>query len=292
MSTDLLLPIKHGTPFLKWPGGKRWVAGELSALIREHLTGTYFEPFLGGAAVFFALKPRSAVLSDINTDLINVYRVVKRAPRLVANQLRQYPVNEAAYLEMRASSPISSLDRAVRFLYLNRTAFGGIYRLNREGRFNVPFGGGDRTPELLWKTDALTVASRYLRKAKLDKGDFESFLSQAGLGDVVYCDPTYTVAHDSNGFVRYNEKNFSWSDQERLARIGCAASRRGAVVIISNANHDTVRELYPANSIRTIERMSSVCPNIEKRRVVTECLIVLRKDSSSQARTDAVKAAR
>jgi len=106
--------------------------------------------------------------------------------------------------------------KAVKFLYLNRTAFAGMYRLNKKGKFNVPFNGGERGTSCLCETPILFDASRSLRHVKLLEADFERVIREAGAGDVVYCDPTYTVAHSNNGFIRYNENNFSWRDQERL----------------------------------------------------------------------------
>lgn len=262
-------------PFIKWPGGKRWAASQIAELIAVSLSGTYFEPFLGGGAVFFHLRPLKAVLADVNEDLIATYRTVRRDRSAVIGRLRRYRVTEEDYYRMRERSPTDPVARAARFLYLNRTAFGGVYRLNLEGRFNVPYGGGERTPAILWQTDILAHAARALRKAQLKVSDFESILNQARTGDVAYCDPTYTVAHDNNGFVRYNERNFSWSDQKRLAAAAAAATRRGATVIISNAHHASIRELYPAAQFITLTRISRITPKASHRRPVDELLIAL-----------------
>jgi DNA adenine methylase len=247
-------------------------------MIRARLTGTYYEPFLGGGSVFFALNPRRAVLSDINTDLINTYEAVRDRAGDLIRRIKRLKVNESVFRRMRDGDPKDPLERAVRFLYLNRTAFGGIYRVNLEGKFNVPFGGGDRTPEVLWRKHLLASAADRLKTARLLKGDFEKIIRRAGRGDVVYCDPTYTVAHDNNGFVRYNEKNFSWSDQIRLAECARSACDRGAYVLVSNACHPTVRDLYPRATITVQRRSSRVSTNVEKRRAVRELLIQLKPD--------------
>jgi DNA adenine methylase len=183
---------------------------------------------------------------------------------------------------MRESKPTRPTTRAARFLYLNRTAFGGIYRVNLRGQFNVPFGGGERTPALLWKTDALQLASKTLRSARLKVSDFESIIDAAGSGDVVYCDPTYTVAHDNNGFVRYNERNFTWEDQIRLAKAAFRAAKRGSTVLVSNANHDSVRELYRGAHIEVLNRISTVTPLPAKRRPVEELLICINPVDQSR----------
>jgi DNA adenine methylase len=262
-------------PFLKWPGGKRWAGHRITDLIRERLTGTYYEPFLGGGAVFFELRPPRAVLSDINPELVNTYRLVRDSVEEIISRLKKLPVNKQTYNRLREVEPDEPILRAVRFLYLNRTAFGGIYRLNLNGKFNVPYGGGERTPAVLWERTLLKNASEALASAELRETDFELVIDLAKKGDVVYCDPTYTVAHDCNGFVRYNERNFSWADQIRLADAARRARQRGAVVIISNANHRTIRRLYPEASFNVLQRLSLVSPDVTKRRSVQELLVRL-----------------
>ena len=262
-------------PFLKWPGGKRWAGGRITDMIRGCLTGTYYEPFLGGGAVFFELRPRKAVLSDINPELVNTYCVVRDSVEEIISRLKKLPVNKQTYNSLRSAELNEPISRAVRFLYLNRTAFGGIYRLNLNGKFNVPYGGGERTPAALWERALLKNASEALTSAEVRETDFELVINLAKRGDVVYCDPTYTVAHDCNGFVRYNERNFSWSDQVRLADVTHRARERGAVVIISNANHRTIRKLYPNAHFNVLQRRSFVSTDVTKRRAVQELLVRL-----------------
>lgn len=262
-------------PFLKWPGGKRWLIPRLRQLLEGRTFARYHEPFLGGGAVFFGLMPQNAVLSDINEDLINTYLQVKMHADELARRLQALTVDKDTYITVRATRPMDSFERAVRFLYLNRTAFAGMYRLNREGHFNVPFGGGQRTPEPLWRDGLLTAAAEALARASIRQCDFEETISQAEEGDLVYCDPTYTVTHNNNGFVRYNERNFSWKDQVRLARTCRDAARRGAYVLVSNAVHDDVSNLYSGVSPIVLGRRSLICPNSEKRRDIEECLFIV-----------------
>jgi len=261
-------------PFLKWPGGKRWLTRYLPDLLKGRTYTTYFEPFLGGGALFFALEPPRAVLSDINGDLINTYIQVRHRPHQLVRRLKALPVNNTTYDRFRNLSPKRQVDRAVRFLYLNRTAFAGMYRLNQKGSFNVPFGGGQRTPEPLWNEDLLVNASKALKGAELRSIDFEQLLTEAGAGDFVYCDPTYTVAHNNNGFVRYNERNFSWDDQKRLADTCRRLAGDGATVLVSNADHDDVVRLYRGSRVYRLDRMSVLCPDSEKRRPTTELLLL------------------
>ena len=263
-------------PFLKWPGGKRWAASHIAAKVLERLKNRYIEPFLGGGAVFFHLRPTArCVLSDINADLINVYRIVRDYPEEIIEQLTCLRVSKSFYYRLRGAEPTDPMSRAARFLYLNRTAFGGMYRVNVDGEFNVPYGGGERTPAILWETSILRDAAAALKGVALVKSDFEAVLDSAAAGDVAYCDPTYTVTHDQNGFIRYNERNFSWSDQERLAKAAFCAARRGAGVIVSNAHHREVRKLYRNARFETLARHSALSPEPSKRRVVKEYLIAL-----------------
>ena len=263
-------------PFLRWPGGKRWLASTLSEIVKGLGFGSYYEPFLGGAAIFFAVEPQRAVLSDMNRDLVNTYRQVKADPDRLIALLKLLPVDPVSYLAIRKDCGLSGAEAAARFLYLNRTAFAGIYRVNRKGEFNVPFGGGQRRPEVLWRDGLLHDACEALQHADLRCGDFEEVLTGARAGDLVYCDPTYTVSHNNNGFIRYNESNFSWSDQQRLAKTCRRLQEQGTMVIVSNAHHEDVRQLYPSAETLEVERKSLLCPTATKRGGTKEYLFLLR----------------
>ncbi|MGV8080007.1 MAG: DNA adenine methylase [Syntrophales bacterium] len=268
-------PSGRVQPFLKWPGGKRWIAPKLASCIKECLQATYYEPFLGSGSVFFVLQPRNAVLSDVNGDLVNTYLQVRDNYKNVLRLLKGLPVSQEDYYNIRNEEPNDMIKRAARFLYLNRTAFGGIYRLNKYGKFNVPFGGGARTPEILWRDKLLEKASLALQHAKLQTGDFEAVLDVAKQRDVVYCDPIYTVSHENNSFRRYNERNFSWSDQVRLARSAQAAAERGVAVMVSNAYHKCINELYFPHRPLILSRTSRVSPKADARKLVRECVFAL-----------------
>jgi len=269
-------------PFLKWPGGKRWAAETIAKFIRKHLSGTYYEPFLGGGAVFFHLLPEKAVLADINGELVLAYQTIQTAYKEVLEEVRALDVTKEEYYRIRAMTPLTNITKTARFLYLNRTAFGGMYRLNSKGQFNVPFGGGQRTPSPLWERDLLKNASDALDGVTITCADFEQTINMARAGDVVYCDPTYTVTHDRNAFIRYNEKNFSWDDQSRLAKAAKAAVDRGAVVLVSNAHHSSIRELYSDVLVQHLKRRSLVSTNPEKRCEVTEYLFIMMPQQKKQ----------
>jgi DNA adenine methylase len=231
---------------------------------------------------FFYLNPKIALLSDINADLVNTYYHVKNSPKELIQQLQHLPVDTETYSRFRRARPTYPLEQAVRFLYLNRTAFGGMYRVNQEGHFNVPFGGGQRTPEILWRDGLLLAAAKVLSRATVYTADFEAILDETGAGDLVYCDPTFTVAHNQNGFIRYNERNFSWHDQLRLAQACHRARERGACILISNAFHHEIAALYPDAQAIVVTRMSVLCPDPAKRHLTQEYLFLLHPDCSAE----------
>ena len=151
-----------------------------------------------------------------------------------------------------------------------------MYRLNQKGQFNVPFGGGQRRPDPLWTADLLLTASRALQGVRLGCGDFEVTLQGARRGDLVFCDPTYTVTHNNNGFIRYNESNFRWADQQRLATVCAQLRSKGVTMIVTNAFHEEVRRLYRDSDTYVVDRPSLLCPSPEKRRLTKEYLFLLR----------------
>ena len=264
------------SPFLKWPGGKRWLVPHLLNIVKPNKINNYYEPFLGGGAVFFSLKPKSAQLSDINKELIETYIQVRDNPKTILAKLKKLPIDKKTYYKIRNNIPSSPKQKAIRFLYLNRTAFSGLYRVNKNGKFNVPYGGGERTTESLWRKDLIINASSLLSKTKIIHSDFEKALDNVTINDLVYCDPTYTTYHNNNGFKRYNEKYFSWEDQKRLANVCLNIAHKGALVIISNANHKEIINLYPNAKILQLTRNSLICPTPSKRKMVSECLIILK----------------
>jgi DNA adenine methylase len=230
-------------PFLKWAGGKRWLAARLGEIVGLPLTGRFVEPFLGGGSVFFALRPADALLADSNRELISAFRGVRKDPEGVLDGLRQLEIDKTVFEKMRSSRPKADRDRAVRLIYLNRTAFNGLYRVNRKNQFNVPFGCKPGTK--LADCTLITAASAALQNATLRCQDFRDTLKEIRIDeDVTYIDPPYTVKHDSNGFRRYNNTIFSWKDQEELARLVSGLAANGAKIVVSNAHHFEVRRLY------------------------------------------------
>lgn len=258
-------------PFLKWPGGKRQLSPDLLHIAPREFK-RYFEPFLGSGAMFFALQPDRAVLADSNSQLIECYRQVKDNCDGVLSELRKLKNSPTEYYRIRASDPRESAARAARLIYLVKLAFNGIYRVNRStGRFNVPYG--NHTERDVFDEDRLRVASDALRHARIQPGDFSETVARASAGDLVYLDPPYTLAHSNNGFVRYNQRLFSWADQVRLAKCALRLADRGVHVMVSNAPHSSILRLYPGFGRKRLVRGSQIAANPEFRGSVTELVL-------------------
>lgn len=253
-------PITTGRipPFLRWAGGKRWLVPQILSLLKGIDVKRYHEPFVGGGSVFFSLpRVSEAVLSDLNTDLIEVYREVRDHPLDVYDRLRGYENTKEYYYAARAATPINSLDRAARFIYLNHTSYNGIFRVNLKGEYNVPFG--NRKAVNIPDLTALRAASGRLKCAQLNAADFERALSDVREGDLVFLDPPYTVAHNNNGFVKYNQHLFSFEDQRRLADAIHSLVEVGAKYILTNAAHHSIEELFSPHGRRlTVSRRNVI----------------------------------
>lgn len=260
------------TPFLKWAGGKRWLVRDHFDLFESMGASRYIEPFLGSAAVFFALAPKVALLNDANSDLIETYRTIQTSSKDVEEKLRRHHAahSEEYFYAVRASRPTSSSGRAARFIYLNRTCFNGLYRVNKKGDFNVPIG---TKTDVILSTDDFAAVARALHGVELTAGDFEAVIDRACSGDFVFADPPYTVKHNTNGFIKYNERLFSWEDQERLKEALFRAANRGVSILLTNADHSSIRQLYKGCKIRTLERSSVMASESWRRRTTTEVLI-------------------
>jgi DNA adenine methylase len=260
-------------PFIKWAGGKRWLLNHHDFGLPE-FSGRYIEPFLGGGAIFFHLAPQDAILSDVNERLIATYRSIRDEWRLVQSSLAEFQERHSKefYYEERCREHSSSHLRAAQFLYLNRTCFNGLYRENLKGQFNVPLG---TKTQVMLLNDDFEMASEMLSRADLRVGDFETVVAEATEGDLVFLDPPYTTAHNCNGFVKYNQKIFTWDDQKRLMEAIRSAKQRGAHVVLTNADHESIRKLYFDLAIPTVVSRSSVISgSVDCRRGTTEALFV------------------
>ena len=224
--------------------------------------------------MFFSLAPRRAILSDTNAELINAYIQVRDHPALVIRELQALPNSESTYYKVRAGRPRSPLMKAVRLLYLSTLSFNGIHRVNLRGEFNVPYG---HKVHLLTCNEAqIWAASTVLRGKTITACDFEQATRKASAGSLIFFDPPYTVAHGTNGFLKYNENIFSWADQVRLAKHAEALATRGCHVVVSNADHPSVRSLYPRFKAVRLQRFSRIAASSTHRRVVSELAFISR----------------
>lgn len=260
-------------PILRWAGGKQWLAHTIAPAIKKHCKRSYIEPFLGGGSMYFAVLPDSAIISDINADLVTAYLQIRDNCEDVYQRLAKLNVSEDEYYRIRAYKPRTDINKAVRFLYLNRTCFNGIYRTNNEGVFNVPYGGGRNTDSIL-ANDVLPSISEALRQTKIKEADFEQIIIQAKRGDIIYCDPVYKVKEKSTRFIKYGKLVFSWDDQIRLKEAIESAVKKGVNIVVSNTCHESIRDLYSQYKPHILSRKSLI-GNVKTRGVVNEYLFVL-----------------
>lgn len=260
-------------PFLRWAGSKRRLLSD----IVKHVPGrfnTYWEPFLGSGSLYFCLRPQSARLNDSCAPLVQTYAAVRDGARSVATLAKKHEVDRETYYKVRRMRPAGRFERAAQFMYLNKTCWNGLYRVNSQGMFNVPYG----LPKSANVVDSenLIACGRLLRSTdlRLTSEDFESSLKGVSDGDLVFLDPPYVTRHNNNGFVDYNRQLFNWDDQIRLAATAERLKSLGATVIVSNAFHDDVMALYGDFDVFAIGRPSTLAGDVSKRSRVTEALFV------------------
>lgn len=258
--------------FLRWAGGKTWLKKTINNYIPDTFNN-YFEPFLGGGSIYFELKiDGSCYLSDLNKELIDTYKQVRDNVEDIIIQLKQFKNTESDYYRIRETQYEEPCKNAAKFIYLNMTSFNGIYRVNRSGKYNVPFGHRYTIDYIQEST--LRKASLKLKNANLINIDFEEQISNVRSNDFVFLDPPYTVAHSDNGFIGYNQKLFSLDDQLRLARCLKHLNKIGAKYLLTNAKHPKIEEIYSGlGTFITLKRMSLIGGKDAKRGNIEEYLI-------------------
>jgi DNA adenine methylase len=259
-------------PFLKWVGGKTALLPELRKHAPERPRG-YHEPFVGGGALFFALRPRRAVLSDANAELIHCYQQVRDDPHGVLDALAHHVYERSHFEAVRALEPrdLEATARAARFIYLNKTCFNGLWRVNRKGRFNVPFGR--YTAPRFCDPAGLLRASEALRGTELRNLPFEQSLALAAPGDFVYLDPPYDPVSATANFTSYTGNDFGWAEQERLAEACGRLNRRGVRFLLSNSATARIRQLYAGFEQRVVRAPRSINSRGSGRGHVDELLV-------------------
>lgn len=263
-------------PMLKWAGGKRQLLPEIGKHISADFAGRYFEPFLGGGAVFFDLTTTMAptsYLGDANAELITTYTAVRDDVEAVIAALRAHARqhSEEHYYAVRAQTVRSAASVAARMIYLNRTCFNGLYRVNKAGKFNVPFG--KYANPTVCDEDNLRACSRVLKYAELACADFASVLAVARSGDLVYLDPPHVPVSETGDFTAYTAAGFGVADQERLVGVARRLKETGVQVLLSNADLPAVRKLYDGFEMRSVKARRNINSKGGKRGTVGELLI-------------------
>lgn len=270
-------------PVVKWAGGKTKILNQLSKYFpREYYN--YHEPFLGGGAVFFYLfeeiqnKNAKAYLSDSIEEIINLYKVIRDDVESLITISRKHIYDQKYYYNIRSQDPaeLDDIQRASRTLYLNKTCFNGLYRVNSKGQFNVSFG--DYTDPVIVNEGALRNASRAFQRAELYAGDFEIVMKNARAGDFVYFDPPYVPLSPTSNFTGYTSGAFGIADHRRLRDVFGALQERGCYVMLSNSNTDFVKELYRGCNIKVINATRAINSDASKRGIIKELVILSYPD--------------
>ena len=251
---------KELQPFTKWTGGKRKLLPIIKSLMPDNYTN-YFEPFVGGGALFFELAPQQALINDFNTELINCYQQIKEHPDQLITLLQHHQEKNTKdyYLDLRSVDrdgridQMTGVEKAARIMYMLRVDFNGLYRVNAKNQFNVPYGRY-KNPKIV-DSELIYAISNYLNKNSIQivSGDFEKAVETAKQGDFVYFDPPYIPISETSAFTSYTHEGFSYDDQVRLRDTFKKLSERGVHVMLSNSSSSLVYELYKDFTIHSIE---------------------------------------
>ena len=272
-------------PLFRWVGGKQHLTHALARLLPNDLGNRlYREPFFGAGSLFFFVQPKRAVLSDLNVDLMNAYRSIRGNPVLVARYLRSHALldSKAYYYKVREQynrSQHDSAAQAARFLYLNRTCFNGIFRVNLAGKFNVPYG--QKSHPIFPGSAHLRAGSTALHRARLRDDEFEAALEDVSAGDFIYLDPPYPALNGTSFFAHYTKSRFQRQDQERLAAQVRELDRAKCLVLVSNADLQWIRRLYRGFNQTPLAVTRYVRTGHEKHKVSE--LMITNYDSTASA---------
>jgi len=265
-------------PILKWAGGKRGLIPEILSLFpADFKNRNYHEPFVGGGAVFFKIRPKSGSINDVNPRLINFYQVVRdKAEDLIA-QAGRYPHDKGAYYKLRDEfnrRGLSDVEEAALLLYLNKTAFNGLYRVNSKGEFNVPFGRY-KNPTIV-PEGRIRAASKILKKAQIFNKDFSYVLDYANEGDLCYLDPPYQPVSDTANFTSYSAEGFDLTEQRRLRDTCVELDNNGVLFVLSNSYVKPIREMYEGIKnfrIEIVQARRAISSKASTRGPINEVLI-------------------
>ena len=263
-------------PIVKWVGGKRQLMFELIKNMPKSYN-RYFEPFIGGGALFFELQPEQAYISDMNEELINLYSVVRDNVYELIKDLSKHEVSKEYFLEIRnidrteQYTELSDVERASRFIYLNRTCFNGMYRVNSQGQFNVPFGHY-KNPRIIDENNLLNC-SELLKKTEIKCADFTEILTKVKKGDFVYFDPPYVPLNETSSFTSYTKDGFDINMQLKLRDVCDELDNKGVKFMLSNSDTKLVNELYVNYEIKKVFASRQINANADGRGKITEVLV-------------------
>ena len=263
-------------PIVKWVGGKRQLLFELLKNLPKTYN-RYFEPFIGGGALFFELQPDNAYISDMNEELINLYSVVRDSVDELIEDLSKHEISKEYFLEIRnidrteEYSKLSNVERASRFIYLNRTCFNGMYRVNSKGEFNVPFGNY-KNPRIIDENNLLNC-SELLKKTEIKCTDFSEIIHKVQKGDFVYFDPPYVPLNETSSFTSYTKDGFDIDMQFKLREVCDELDSMGVKFMLSNSDTKLVNELYANYEIKKVFASRQINANAAGRGKITEVLV-------------------
>jgi DNA adenine methylase len=278
----VISPLVKCSPFIKWAGGKRQLLAELDCRLPDSWD-TYYEPFVGGGALLVHLENKGllqkAVISDLNSELINLYRVVQDTPGTLITALsnEEFQNNEDAYRTLKErfnqliGSRTKAIERAALLIYLNKHGFNGLWRVNRKGKFNVPFGSYKKRS--IPSDTSILKFSAMLEKVKIENRDFAAAVRTAKRGDFIYFDPPYQPLSKTANFTDYNSRGFPFSEQERLAQLFRRLTKKGVRIMLSNSKVPEIEDLYKDFRIESVNAKRFINCNGERRRGIQEIIV-------------------
>jgi len=263
--SELTMDKVRVKPFLKWAGGKSQMLGVLEAYMPKEYNN-YIEPFLGGGAMFFFTRPLNSILADSNEELINTYTILRDSPYDLINAIKELKNDEETFYHIRSQDPLklNEIQRAARFIFLNKTCFNGLYRVNKKGQFNVPYG--HRKSPTIIDDNVIHLASNTLQNSKLINSDYSLVLKQyAEENDFIFLDPPYDPLNKNSDFKRYTKEFFYKEDQIRLKHDFDTLVNKGCKVLLTNSNTDFIINLYSEYHIEICETKRMINSDASKR---------------------------
>lgn len=271
--------INSVSPVVKWVGGKRQILNEILKYVPQKFT-TYYEPFVGGGAVFFELQPEKAVINDINSELINLYQTIKDNVDELIEDLKKHKNDSNYFYRIRELDRdkekynlLSPVERASRIIYLNKTCYNGLFRVNRAGEFNTPFGNY-KNPNIV-NEETLRAVNQYFNTAKISfyNKDYAEVLKGARKGAFVYLDPPYDPVSDTSSFTGYDKNGFDRNEQIRLKQTCDMLNKKGISFLLSNSATDFILELYKDYKIEIVKAKRAINSKADKRGEIDEVLV-------------------